>query len=77
MNYENILNILKGKNYTAAYNTWYYDDPMRESIDDNIKSIWYSDGKHEIIVKEEKKNGKTESEVCSSGQHPEDGCIYW
>ena len=77
MNYENILNILKGKNYTTAYNTWYYDDLMKKSINDNIKNIWYSDGKNEIEVKEEKKNAETESEVCSSGQRPDDGCIYW
>lgn len=77
MNYEDILNMLKGKNYTTAYNTWYHDDPMKEFIDDSIRSIWHSDGKHEIIAKEEKKNVKTESEVCSSGQYPDDGCIYW
>ena len=77
MDYENILNMLKGKNYTTRYNTWYYDDSMRESINNIIRPFWDSDGKNEIEVKEEKKNGKTESEVCSSGQHPDDGCIYW
>ena len=78
MNYENILNMLKGKDYTTAYNTWYNDnEPLKKSIDDTIRSIWYSDGKTEIEVKEEKKNAETESEVCSSSQHPDDGCIYW
>ena len=78
MKYENILNMLKGKEYTIAYdNNWYHDDPMKESVDNIIRSVWYSDGKNEIEVKEEKKNVKTESEVCSSSQHPDDGCIYW
>jgi hypothetical protein len=73
MNYENILNMLKGNNYTSVYTTWYNDDePMKKSINDTIRSIWYSDGRTEIEVKEEKKNGKTEPEV-----HPDDGCIYW
>ena len=33
MNYENILNMLKGNNYTSVYTTWYNDDePMKKSI---------------------------------------------
>lgn len=72
MNYENILNLLKGNNYTSTYgNTYWYPDTVGQKYaDDYIRSIWYSDGKTEIEVKEEKKNGKTESEVCSSSQHP-------
>ena len=81
MNYENLLNVLKGKDYNGTYadiyNTWCHDDPTIKTIDDTIRSIWYSDGRTEIEVKEEKKNGKTEPEVCSSSQHPNDGCIYW
>lgn len=71
MNYVDIFNCLKN-NGTNTYTTWYNDDnPMKKTIDDTVRSIWYSDGKQEIQVKEEKKNGKTES------QHPDDGCIYW
>ena len=79
MNYENILNLLKGYNYTSTYgNTYGYPDTVGQKYaDDYIRSIWYSDGRNEIEVKEEKKNGKTKSEVCSSSQHPDDGCIYW
>lgn len=80
MNYENILNLLKGNDYISTYSNteWYPDDiAVQKYIDNNIRSIWYSDGKNEIEVKEEKKNAKTESEVCSSSQHPDDGCIYW
>ena len=77
MNYENTLNMLKGKDYTTAYNTWYPDLVGQKYIDDYIRDIWYSDGRTEVEVKEEKKNGKSESEVCSSSQHPDDGCIYW
>lgn len=77
MNYVDIFNCLKN-NSINTYATWYNDDePMKKSINDTIHSIWYSDGKNEIEVKEEKKNVKTESEVCSSSQHPDDGCIYW
>ena len=72
MNYIDILSLLKGNNYTNNYTTWYNDDePIKKSINDTIRSIWYSDGRNEIEVKEEKKNGKTEN------QHPDDGCIYW
>lgn len=79
MNYVDIFNLLNtgGGAGTKRYTTWYNDDPMKESVDSMIRSIWYSDGRNEIEVKEEKKNGKTESEVCSSSQHPDDGCIYW
>ena len=78
MNYIDILSLLKGNNYTNNYTTWYNDDePIKKSINDTIRSIWYSDGRNEIEVKEEKKIGRTESEVCSSGQCPDDGCIYW
>lgn len=71
MNYVDIFNCLKNGG-TNGYTTWYNDDePMKKSINDTIRSIWYSDGRTEIEVKEEKKNGKTES------QHPDDGCIYW
>ena len=80
MNYVDILNLLNtgGAAGTSTYTTWYNDDePMKKSINDTIRSIWYSDGRNEIEVKEEKKNGRTESEVCSSSQRPDDGCIYW
>ena len=84
MNYIDVFNLLNtgGRGGAGAgtngYTTWYNDyEPMKKSIDDTIRSIWYSDGRNEIEVKEEKKNGKTESEVCSSGQRPDDGCIYW
>ena len=74
MNYIDVLNFLKDNNYTSSTysNTqWYPDDiAVQKYIDDNIRSIWYSDGKNEIEVKEERKNGKIE---CS---HPDDGCIY-
>lgn len=77
MNYVDIFNCLKNGG-ASGYTTWYNDDkPMKKSINDTIRSIWYSDGRTEIEVKEEKKNGKTESEVCSSSQRPDDGCIYW
>ena len=72
MNYVDVLSLLKGNNYANNYTTWYNDDEsMKKSINDTIRSIWYSDGRTEIEVKEEKKNAKTES------QHPDDGCIYW
>lgn len=72
MNYVDVLNCLKNSS-TNAYTTWYNDDePMKKSINDTIRSIWYFDGRNEIEVKEEKKNGKTEPEV-----RPDDGCIYW
>ena len=81
MNYVDVFNLLNtggGGAGTKRYTTWYNDDePMKKSINDTIRSIWYSDGRNEIEVKEEKKNGKTESEVYSSSQHPDDGCIYW
>lgn len=78
MNYVDVLNLLKDNNYVNNYTTWYNDDgSLKKSINDTINSIWYSDGKNEIEVKEEKKNVKTKSEVCSSSQHPDDGCIYW
>ena len=77
MNYVDIFNCLKNNN-TNSYTTWYNDDePIKKSINDTIRSIWYYDGRNEIEVKEEEKNGRTESEVCSSTQRPDDGCIYW
>ena len=73
MNYENLLNLLKDDNHTSTYSNmhWYPDMIGQKYLDDYIRSIWYSDGRNEIEVKEEKKNDKTE---C---QHPDDGCIYW
>lgn len=86
MGYVDITNLIKcggggGSDIsnTAMYSncTWCDLWNNKKNIDDSIRSIWYSDGKNEIEVKEEKKNAETESKVCSSGQHPEDGCIYW
>lgn len=81
MNYLDVYNLLKtgggagsGRIYGGGgggYATWYHDGPMEESVNNMVRSIWYSDGTNEIEVKEEKKNVKTES------QHPDDGCIYW
>ena len=72
MNYVDVLSLLKGNNCANTYTTWYNDEePLKKSINDTIRSIWYSDGRNEIEVKEEKKNAETE---C---QHPDDGCIYW
>lgn len=75
MNYVDALNLLKtyGGASNNAYTTWCNDDEFMKIYinDDTIHSIWHSDGRNEIEVKEEKKNAKTES------QHPDDGCIYW
>lgn len=74
MNYVDIFNLLNTDHAanTNAYATWYNDDePMKKSISNTIHSILCSNEKNEIEVKEEKKNGRTES------QHPDDGCIYW
>ena len=77
MNYIDVYNCLKKNNINEYYTTWYHDDPMEEFVRNMSRNIWYSDGRNEIEVKEEKKNGRTESELCSSSQRLDDGCIYW